>query len=96
VVFDTIGDTFVGQYVGEQTITPEGTDSKGEPLEPFDLYIFTGRDNNSYSVNKSWKLEQAMEMVKIDDWVRIVYVKDVETKRGLNPMKDFRVDVRQR
>lgn len=89
VVFDTIGDVFVGQYVQEQTITPENGD------EPFDLYIFTGRDGNSYSINKSWKIAQAMDDVKPDEWVRITYVKDIETKRGLNPMKDFKVEVRR-
>ena len=48
-----------------------------------------------YAVNKSYKLEQAMEYVKPDDWVRITYIKDVDTGRGLNPMKDYRVDVRK-
>lgn len=97
VLFDSIGDVFVGQFVGIQTITPEGVDKDGKPNEPFDLYIFTGRDGNSYSINKSWKIETAFDDydVQADEWVRITYVKDVETKRGLNPMKDFKVEVRR-
>lgn len=91
VVFDTIGDVFIGQYVGTEHIDPNnGKD------EPFDRYNFRGRDGELYAVNKSYKLAQAMEDKDIqpETWVRITYIKDIPTDRKLNPMKDFRIDVR--
>lgn len=89
IIFDTIGDQFIGQYIGIEHIEPDnGKD------EPFDLYLFRGRDGELYAINKSYKLAQAMEKVSEGDWVRITYIKDIDTGRNLNPLKDFRVDVR--
>lgn len=90
VVFDTIGDVFIGQYQGIEHIVPE--DSK---VEPFDLFIFLGRDGNRYSVNTSYKLEKALADVDVDTWVRLKYVNDIPTGRGLQPMKDFVVSVKK-
>ena len=90
VIFDTVGDQFVGLYTGSEHIDPDnGKD------EPFDRFVFQGRDGELYAVNKSFKLETAMQDIDPGQWVRITYVKDVPTGRGLNPMKDFRVDVRK-
>lgn len=94
VVFDTIGDTFIGQFVGEEHIE-QAPNEKGED-QSFDLFNFRGRDGQLYAINKSYKLEEAMGKIGDGDWVRIVYVKDLPTKRGLNPMKDFTVDVRSK
>jgi len=92
VVFDEFGDVFVGQYVGtehiEQPIDEKGID------QSFDLLNFRARDGQLYAINSSYKLVEAMGKVDEGDWVRITYVKDLPTKRGLNPMKDFVVDRR--
>lgn len=89
VVFDDIGDIFVGQYVGTEHIEPDnGKD------DPFDRFTFRGRNGVLYAINQSYKLSQAMDKVSPGDWVRLTYVKDIETKRGLQAMKDFRVEVR--
>lgn len=90
VIFDTIGDEFIGQFIGEEEIDP-GT---GEE-DVFSLYLFRGRDGELYGINKSYKLAQAMDKIEPGSWVKIQYVKDINTGRGLNPMKDFRIDVRK-
>jgi len=93
VIFDTIGDQFIGQYIGDEHIDlPPDAEGKDQS---FDLFNFRGRDGERYAINKSYSLEQAMEKVNQGDWTRITYVKDVPTKRSLNPMKDFRVEVRK-
>lgn len=89
VIFDTIGDVFIGQYMGPRTITPEnGRD------EPFTVLTFRGRDGGLYAVNTSYKLNDALEDVDLGTWVKLEYVADIETNRNLNPMKDFRVYVK--
>ena len=88
VIFDTIGDVFVGRYTGELHIEPEND-------EAFDLYTYRGADGEPYAINQSYNLKQAMDKVSPGDIVRITYIKDIPTKKKQNPMKDFRVDVRQ-
>ena len=90
VIFDTIGDVFVGQYVGIEHIDPDnGKD------EPFDRFNFRARDGELYALNSSYQLVDALKKVDPGTWVRVTYIKDIPTKRGLNPMKDFRIDVRK-
>jgi hypothetical protein len=93
ILFDTIGDSFVGKYIGKEFIAQEpsadGTD------QSFELFNFRGRDGDLYAINVSHALGEAMMKVQDGDWCRITYIKDVKTSRNLNPMKDFRVDVRK-
>lgn len=90
VIFDTIGDVFIGQYIGIEHIDPaNGKD------EPFDRFTFRGRDGELYAVNQSYKLQTALEDVDKGTWIRITYTKDIPTSRNLQPMKDFRIDVRK-
>ena len=86
VIFDKVGDEFVGRYVGVEHIVPEKD-------EPFDRFTFRAKDGQLYAINQSYKLAEALTEVKPDTWVRIKYVKDIPTKRALNPMKDFVIDV---
>lgn len=89
VFFENIGDKFIGQFKGIETITPgNGKD------EPFDLLIFRGRDGNRYSVTPGYKLERAFKEIDVDAWCRITYVANIPTGRA-EPMKDYRVDVRK-
>ena len=87
IIFDKFGDSFVGKYEGRLTITPDNGD------EPFVLLTFRARDENKYAVNSSYKLDAVLTDEVIGKWVRLVYIKDIPTK--LNPMKDFRVDIRK-
>lgn len=93
VIFDNIGDAFIGQYTGiehiDQPVDDQGND------QSFDRLRFVGRDGNPYAINTSFKLKEAFEDVDEGMWVRITYVKDIPTGRKLNPMKDFKVEVRR-
>lgn len=94
IIFDTVGDQFVGQYKGVEHIDPGTVDNDGKSTA-FDRFLFTGRDGNPYAIPQSYKLNGAMEDVDEDQWVRITYVKDIPTGRNLNPMKDFKVEVKK-
>lgn len=87
VVFDKIGDKFLGMKDGIEKITPEnGKD------EPFELFIFRGRNGVRYAINKSYKLERALTDVPDGQWVLIEYVANIDTGRP-EPMKDYRVSI---
>jgi hypothetical protein len=92
VLFDTIGDCFVGQYEGIQHIVPD-TIIPGK-IEEFDLYTFRGRDGQLYGINKSYKMSKGMDAVKIGDWVRITYVANIDVRQA-EPMKDLKIEVRK-
>jgi hypothetical protein len=87
VIFDTIGDQFIGEYIGSSLI-------KINDGETFTQYRFRGTDGELYGINESYKIRQAMEDVEPGQVCRITYVKDVDTGQPA-PMKDFRVDVRK-
>lgn len=93
VIFEHIGDVFVGQYIGDHHVEREpSADGKDQS---FDLFIFKGRDGERYSLNKSYALVEAMAKVQPSDWCRIEYVKDVKVANWPTPMKDFKVSVRR-
>lgn len=94
IIFDTVGDQFVGQYKGTEHIDPGTVDKEGKS-KAFDRFLFVGRDGNLYAVPMSYKLDKAMDEIEEGQWVRITYVKDIPTGAGLNPMKDFKVEVRK-
>lgn len=93
ITFDKPGESVILQYKGEVHVERE-PDRDGKD-QSFDYYLWNGRDGKPYSLPKSFKLEQAMTEVKFDEWCRITYVKDIETSRGLNPMKDLKVERRK-
>lgn len=86
VLFETPGDQFIGTYVGEDHIEPENG-------EPFDRFVFHDRTGAPVALNKSYKLEEAMKAVEPGDLVRVTYMKDIPTRRGQNPLKDYKVEV---
>jgi tRNA nucleotidyltransferase/poly(A) polymerase len=88
VIFEKFNDTFVGQFVELLHIVPDN----GE--DPFDLFTFRSRDENLYAVNSSYKMIQAMAEIEPGTWVRLTYVKDIDTRKG-NPMKDIKVEKRR-
>lgn len=93
MIFDTIGDVFIGQYLGIEHVALE-LNAKGEDPS-FDQYIFRGRDGERYSIAQSFDLQKAMNDVEESKWVRLEYVKDVATGTGKNDMKSFKVSVRK-
>lgn len=96
VVFDTVGDVFIGRFIARVTITHEVPVDKDHPegINSFDLFTFRGRDEELYAVNTSGKLDKGMAEVKEGDWVRLTLTKFIPSKKG-NDFKDFRVEVRR-
>lgn len=92
VIFDTVGDELIGTYRGIETIEPDD-----DPDNAFSRYLLEGTDGELYATNISYALRSAVEKhdVKVGDMLRIRYVGDVKTKRGLNPMKDFEIAVKR-
>lgn len=89
VVFDTIGDEFIGRYIGSQNI--ELPDSDGDT---FRQDTFEGGDGEIYAINPGFQLREVLDRVQPGNWVRITYKKDVDTGQP-SPMKSFQVDVRK-
>lgn len=87
IVFDTIGDEFIGLFTGRQTAQKDGED--------FTILSFIGTDGKPYQTNAGWKLEQAFSDIPEQTVTRIKYVKDIDTGQP-SPLKDFRVDVAKR
>jgi len=96
VLFDTVGDVFVGQFKGRITIEHTVPVDKEHPngVNTFDLFTFRGQDGELYAVNTSGKLDDAMSVVKEGAWVRLTLVKFIPSKKG-NDFKDFRVEVKK-
>ena len=88
VVFDEVGDVFIGAFIGIEHISPEK-----DGQEPFDRYLFRAKDGKLYAIPQSYKLIEAMDKVQPGQVTRIEYVKDIPTGRKQNPMKDFTVKV---
>lgn len=84
IVFDEIGDQFIGQFTGMRKAEKDG--------EEFIILQFIGTDSQPYQTNAGWKLAAGFVDIDSGSIVRITYVKDVDTGRK-DPMKDFRVDV---
>ena len=93
VIFDTVGDVFIGQYIRKDRIEREPAADGSD--QSFSLYIFKGRDGENYSVQNSYSIDEGMESVDEGQWVRITFVSEVPTARKLNPMKSFKIDVRK-
>lgn len=94
VNFDTIGDVYIGTYLGTDHITPPDSDA-------FDVYQFTTAgdqtglsDGELVAINQSYDLRNTFEKIAPGTLCRIEYVKDVPTGRGLNPMKSFKVQTK--
>lgn len=91
IIFDTIGDQFTGTYLGTEEIPHPQT---GELMR---YLMFRGtqaeQKGELFSTSASWKLEDAFKAIEPGTKVRITYVKNVETSRGPNKMKDYRIDV---
>jgi len=98
VIFEEIGDEFIGLKLGKKHIDREPS-ANGQD-QSFDLWEFRGRDGDLYAINNSYALEEALEDVPDGMWCRIIYVRDVVTAKSksndkYNDMKSYKVDVRR-
>lgn len=91
IIFDKVGDEFIGAYLGHDLVQGE-----------YDYVLFRGTDGNLYSMSCGYKLQDAFGSAvdetagKIAEGttVRLTYVKDVPMGTGRNPMKDIKVDAK--
>ena len=87
LVFDTIGDEFIGTYLGNRTIEPRDvTESSYQQAR------FRGEDNLVYFTNLNYSLRQGLKDVRVGKLTRITFVSELDTGQA-SPMKQFRVDV---
>lgn len=91
VMFEEIGETFIGQYAGQKHVEmPPDNDGRDQS---FDIYRFRGRDNALYGIYNSYAMDEGMRKVDEGAWVRITFVSEIPAKKG-QPMKNLRIDVR--
>jgi len=83
VIFDTIGDTFIGVFQG-WTETP----GKGIPQAHFT------NDEGQFFVNCGWSLKQQLREVKKGTLCRLMYVSNQDTGQD-TPMMVFRVQTKK-
>jgi hypothetical protein len=92
IIFDEIGDVFIGTYEGHEYIT----DPNEPESDPFDYIKIRGTDGKPYIASAGFRLIQAFEKIEPGSMVRITYVKDVDMGvAGRNPMKDYKVDIKR-
>ena len=85
IVFDTIGDAFVGTYLGMREI--DGENGKYKQAR------FEDETGNIYFCNANYDLRNGLKTVRAGSLVRVEYVADVSTGHPDNPMRAFRVQV---
>jgi hypothetical protein len=83
IVFDTIGDSFTGTYLGSRTMDNQD----GSYIQ----YRFE-KDNEIYFVNANYNLRQGFKTVRAGSKVRITYTDDLDTGQA-SPMRCFKVEV---
>jgi hypothetical protein len=86
VVFDTIGDIFVGRYLGQRTLS----NADGSYIQ----LRFQGEDGNHYFTNANYSLQKAFDGMRAGTTCRITFVSEKDTGQR-TPMRVFRVDVRR-
>lgn len=84
LIFDTIGDTYVGLFLGIEHIIPES-----DPEEDFYQAQFYD-DESPKVIAGGFSLMRALQKVDIGRECRMMYVKDIDTGKK-DPMKDFKV-----
>lgn len=87
VKFDNVGDFFVGTYLGKAEVTTDD----GEIIE---AHTFENDMGLPVAIWASYDLNRKLADIGNGILVRVEYVRDVETKRGLSPMKEFKVQAR--
>lgn len=92
ITFDTIGDTFVGEYLGTEKI--EFEDKRTGEAESFTQLKFRVGDSH-YVVNGGYDLLKAFTGIPEKSVVRVQLRTLVDVGQQ-SPMKSYRVDVAQR
>jgi len=86
VSFDTIGDQFIGTYLGQRTVT----NADGSYIQ----FRFRGTDDAVYFTNGNYSLQRGMADVRVGKMVRLTYESDKDVGQR-SPLRIFRVDVKR-
>lgn len=86
IVFDTIGDVFIGEYLGSRVI--ESEDGK------FTQFRFKKGDE-VYFTNAGYSLLRGMQKVRIGQMTRLLFKSERDTGQD-SPMRIMQVDVAKR
>jgi hypothetical protein len=89
LAFETIGDTLVAEYLGQEIINFEDKRT-GDP-ESFVQLHFKLPNNELVNINAGYDLVQAFKGVAPNTMVRVQYLKAVDVGQQ-SPMKSYRVD----
>ena len=89
IVYDKVGDSWQGTYLGKRTIEIPDTG------ETFRQDSFRGDDGELYAVNPGVSLREALDKVAPGTYTRMTYVKDVQLGDSRSAMKSFRVQTRK-
>ena len=88
ILFENIGDVFVGMYLGAVEIRPTENDE-----DSFLQHKFRDSAGAVRVINGGYKLNVGLETVESDTVVRITRAADVPmSDPGRNPMKDYRIE----
>lgn len=96
ITFDTIGDTLIALYLGQEIITFENLKLKGDgpsggTMQSFIQLKFMLPGDVPAVVNAGYDLVQAFKGIPEQHIVRVQYLKDVDVDQQ-SPMKSYRVD----
>lgn len=86
IVFDTVGDVFVGRYLGTRNLS----NSDGG----YTQIRFQGEDGAHYFTNANYSLQKSFTDMRPGTTCRVTFVSEKDTGQR-SPMRVFRVDVRR-
>jgi hypothetical protein len=87
LTFDTVGDTFIGLYVGQETVEFE---FKGKPDSFVQLSFLVG--DEPFAINAGYDLLRGFKGIPDNTYVRIQLRKLVDVGQQ-SPLKSYRVDI---
>jgi hypothetical protein len=86
VAFDTVGDQFIGTYIGSRFVP---SDDGG-----YSQLRFRGDDGTVYFTNANYSLKKGMEGVTSGTMCRLTYTEDKDVGQA-SPLRIFRVETRR-
>jgi hypothetical protein len=94
LVFEEIGDSYTGEFLGTETITFMKPDEKGELQEESFLQIRFRDPSGPKAINAGYELEKLFTSgdIPVHTIVRLTLANKVDMGRSKNPMLSFRVE----
>lgn len=94
LVFEEVGDEYIGEYLRNEIITFVKPDENGEPKEQSFLQIHFMDPQGPKVINAGYELEKLFTSGDIlpHTVVRLVLANKVDMGKGKNPLLSFRVD----